>query len=193
MPSLISRLRCAIVGTLPGRRGPPWRSALLGLAAVVFVGSSMAQTPITTYGYFRATLPGIPGMPTRDQKPGLGREVFAPEYHIYVAVRPGSKVVAKWASVRGKTYDCALSKVSTPVIVNSDVAVKTDKMETLVPKTSEDVYKVVFGALKPQTEFSKEEQKLAASNEAVIALVLDNAPVYATVRSIIALPPAAAM
>ncbi len=175
------------------RSGPFWPSALAGLAAVVFVGSSMAQTQITAYGYLRATLPGIPGIASGDPKPGLGVEVFAPEYHIFAAVRPGSHIIAKWAWVRGKNYSFALSKVITPVVVNRDVAVKTDRKETLVPKTSDDVYEIVLGAVQSLTELSKEEQKLEASNEAVVAVVLDNAPAYATVRSLIALPPAAAM
>ena len=173
-----------------GRCGPPWRSALLGLAAAVFAGSSMAQTPITAYGYFRATLPGIPGS-AGDQKPGLGREVFAPEYHIFVAVKPGSQVVAEWARAEEKPTT-APSARSVPGDRQQRRSGEDGQEGTLVPKTSEDVYKVVFGALS-HSGVQQGGANLAASNEAVVALVLDNAPAYATVRSIIALRPAAAM
>jgi hypothetical protein len=176
-----------------GRFAVLWRSALFGVAAVVFAGSPMAQAPIAAYGYVRATLPGIPGMAAGDQNLRPGQEAFAPKYRIFVAVKSGSRVAAKWAWVRDKAYDCALSKVRTPVIVDRDVAVKTDKKETLVPKTSDDVYEIVLRAPRPQTELSAQEQMLASGNEAVVALVLDNAPAYATVRSLVALPPAAAM
>lgn len=132
-------------------------------------------------------------MTTGGQKLGPGAEVFAPQYYIYLAVKPGSQLVAKWAWVLGKTYDCALKRVGAPVIVDSDVAVKTGKKETLVPKTPDNVYQVALGALKPQTEFSKGEQELTTGNEAVIALALNGAPAYAAIRSIKALPPAAAM
>ena len=183
----------AIVRAMSARGGAPRRSAIVAVAAILALSGSMAQSPITTYGYSRATLPGIPGMPAKGQKDGSDGEVFPPQYYIYFLVKPGSQVAAKWAWVLGRTYDCELRRVTAPVIVDSDVTVKTGKTETLVPKTSDDVYQVVLGDVKPRTEVSQGERELTAANEAVIALALDGAPAYAAIRSIKALPPAAAM
>jgi hypothetical protein len=188
MPMLVLQRAPAFVSTSARRF---LGSALVGVASVVFLCAAMAQTPITTFGYSRATIPGIPGMAGQRLSPGAN--VFAPQYYIYVLVKPGSQIVAKWAWVQGKTYDCALRRVGAPVVVDSDVAVKTEKKETLVPKTSDDVYQVVLGALRSQTELSEGERKLTAANEAVVALVLGSAPEYATVASLKALTPAAAM
>ena len=189
MPMLV--LRRAPFRKHSRRRVASWPSPLAGVAAVVILSAAMAQTPITTFGYSRATIPGIPGMP--GQKLGPGADVFPPQYLIYVEAKPGSQLAAKWAWVQGKTYDCALRRVSAPVVVDSDAAVKTGKKETLVPKTSDDVYQVVLGALRDQTQLGEGERKLTAANEAVVALVLNGAPAYAAISSIKSLPPAAAM
>lgn len=201
MVSLVSRRRRAVVPTYRRQRDPCWLSMLFGLAAIMSAGSSMAQTQPVAYGYLRAVRPGIPGGPVNDglslsarnQKLNLQREVFAPEYSIYLAVKPGSDVSASWAWVRGKTYQCALTKVSTPVVVDRDVGVKTEAKVTLVPKSSDDVYHVVLGTLKSNPYFTKLEQELEVNNEFFVALILDHKLSYATVRSMKVLPPAAAM
>jgi hypothetical protein len=197
MPMLASRRACAFVSTLSRRGGLSWRPVLIGAASLAILNTAipsaaMAHAPMTTFGYSRATVPGIPGA-APGQKLGPDANMFAPQYFIYVSVEPGSQLGAQWAWVQGKTYDCALKRVSAPVVVDSDVAVKTDKKETLVPKTSADVYQVVLGALRPQTELSEEARKMTAANEAVVALTLNGAPEYATVGVLKALPPAAAM
>jgi hypothetical protein len=149
------------------------------------MSSAMAQSPVTAYGYSRATLPGIPG----DQKGMQGKDMFPPKYYLYVEVKPGSRVSAEWAWVRGSYYDCKLTRVSTPVLVESDPGVPTEKKETLVSKTSNDVYRCVLGDVKEQTA----PRELIANNEAVIALLINKSRAYATVQSIKALRPAAAM
>jgi hypothetical protein len=145
----------------------------------------MAQSPVTMYGYSRATLPGIPGV--------QGKDVFPLKYYLYVEVKPGSRVSAEWAWIGGKYYDCTLKKVSTPVLVESDPGVPTEKKETLVPKTSNDVYGVVLGNVKAQTASNSQERELIANHEAVIGLVVDKLSAYAATQSIKALRPASAM
>ncbi len=171
------------------------RSTALGAAAAaVAMGFAMAQSVIATYGYSRATLPGIPGqLETEDQKRGTqGSAVFPLKYYLYVEVKRGSPVSADGAWVRGRYYNCRLTKVSTPVLVESDPGVPTEKKETLVPKTSNDVYSVVLGEAKSRTASNGQERELIASNEALIALVVNKSEAYAAIRSIKTLRPAAA-
>src|SRR5689334_19626549 len=89
------------------------RSATLGLVAATLMTAAAAQSVTTMYGYSRATLSGIPGDPRGAQ----GSSVFPPRYYLYVEVKPGSTVSARWAWVGGAYYDCTLKKVSTPVQV----------------------------------------------------------------------------
>ena len=152
------------------------------------MGSAMAQSPVAAYGYSRATLPGIPA----DRQATLGNAMFPPKYYLYVEVKPGSQVAGEWAWVQGSYYDCTLTRVITPVLVESDPGVPTEKKETLVAKTSNDVYSVVLDNVKAMASNGREKE-LIANNEAVIALVINNGSAYAAIQSIKALRPAAAM
>jgi len=149
----------------------------------------MAQSPVTMYGYSRATLPGIPS----DQKGVQGKGMFPLKYYLYVEVKPRTRVSAEWAWIRGDYYNCSLKKVSTPVLVESDPAIPTDKKETLVPKTSNDVYSVILGDVKARTPSNGEERELIANHEAALGLVIDKSSAYAAIQSIKTLRPAAAM
>jgi len=167
---------------------------VFGAVAAAVMSSATAQSPVATYGYSRATLPGIPGeRATSDQKGTEEHSVFPTKYHLYVEVQRGSRVAAEWAWLRGKYYDCALTKVSTPVMVESDPGVPTEKKETLVPKTSNDVYSVVLDGVKAPEPSNGQARELIANNEVVIALAVNGTRGYGTVHSIKALRPAAAM
>ena len=79
------------------------------------------------------------------------------------------------------------------MLVESDPGVPTEEKETLVSKTSKDVYSVVLGKVKVRTASNGQERELMANNEAVIALVINRSGAYAAIQSIKALRPAAAM
>lgn len=166
------------------RTGLGMGSSVFGALAAVVMSSAMAQSSVEMYGFSRATVPGIPG----PQAQG----VFPPTYYLYVEVKRGSRVSAEWAWVRGRYYECSLKKVSTPVLVESDPGVPTEKKEVLVPKTFGDVYSVVLGSAKIRTDSTDKEKELIADNEAVIALLVNQSAVYAAVQTIKALRPAAA-
>jgi hypothetical protein len=162
---------------------------VLAAVAAIVMSSAIAQSPVTAYGYSRATIPGIPGDPKGMQR----NDIFPPKYFLYVEVKAGSRVSAEWAWVRGSYYDCKLTKVSTPVLVESDPGVPTDKKETLVSKTSNDVYGVVLGNVKARTPTDGQEKEFIAGSEAVIAITINESRAYAAIQSIKALRPAAAM
>jgi hypothetical protein len=189
-------LSCTPYDTSTNMTGARWWSAKLPIRFAVFgavfaavMSSAMAQSPVATYGYSRATLPGIPG----DQKGTQGKDMFPPRYYLYLEVKPGSRISAEWAWVRGSYYNCTLTRVSTPVLVESDPGVPTEKKDTLVSKTSNDVYSVVLGDVKVRTASDGQERELIANNEAVIALVINKSSAYASFQSIKVLRPAAAM
>jgi hypothetical protein len=162
---------------------------VLGAFVGAVMSSALAQSPITAHGFSRATLPGIPG----DQQGPQGKPIFPPEYYLYLEIKPGSRISAEWAWVRGGYYDCKLTRVRTPVSVESDPGVPTEKKETLVPKTSNDVYRVVLGDGKTRSAPTGQEKALIANNEAVIAVVVNDSQAYAAIPSIKPLRPAAAM
>jgi hypothetical protein len=143
----------------------------------------LAQPSVTTFGYSRATLPGIPG---------VAKDIFPPTYYLYVEVAPGTRVSAEWAWVQGKYYDCRLMKVNAPVQVERDPGVPTETKETLVPQTSNDVYSVSLVNVRTRTPSTGQERELTRNNDAVVALMINGSRVYAAVRSIKALRPAAA-
>jgi hypothetical protein len=159
------------------------RFTVLGAIVAAVASYAMAQSLVATHAYTRATLPGIPGE--------HAKSVLPPTYYIYVEVKRGSQVSAEWAWVRGKYFDCVLRKVITPVTVESDPVVRTEMKETLVPKTANDVYRVVLGDAKERMS-SDRESGLIANNEAVIGLVVNSSRAYAAVKSIKPLRPAAA-
>ena len=164
-------------------------AVMAALAAATAMSSAMADSTVTLYAFSRATVPGIPGGPGG----AAASSPFPPKYYLYVEVKPGSRIAAQWAFVRGQYYDCTLKKVSTPVLVESDPGVPTEKKETLVPKTGNDVYGIILGDVKAQTPSDDQAKELAANHEAVISLLVDKASAYVSIQSIKALRPAAAM
>jgi hypothetical protein len=176
-----------VIGKRRWLAGFALRPTLFG--AIALMSSALAQSPVTMYAYSRATLPGIPG----NQKVTQENDVFPPKYYLYIEVEPRSRVSAEWAWVLGNYYDCTLKKMSTPVLVESDTAVPTEKKETLVRKTLNDVYRVILGHVITQTASNDRERKLIANHQAAIKLVVNNSSTYVAVQSIKALRPAAAM
>ncbi len=77
--------------------------------------------------------------------------------------------------------------------MDSDPVVATREKDTLVPKTANDVYRVILGNVKGRAAMNSEESELIRSNEAVIVLTLHKSSAHATIKSLRALKPAAAM
>ena len=170
---------------------PRW--VLVAVAAAT-MNSAMAQSPvIAAYGYSRATLPGIPGE-AENQRGTQVQTPFPPTYYLYVELKKGTRVSAScWAWLGENHHSCTLKKVRTPVLVESDPVVATGKKDTLVPKTANDVYRVILGEVKGRAASNSEASELIRNNEAVIALIVDKSSAYATIKSLTALKPAAAM
>lgn len=170
-----------------------WVSSVAIAASMMLAACAEGAAPITTYAYVREMSPGLPD--TQAQHPTGARQgyVLPAEYFLYVEVAPGRQVAASWLSLRGQYHGCALQKVASPVLIDSDSAVPTGQKETLVPKTANNVYQVAIGASLTQVPAGAEARKLAAEYDAVVAMMVDGSVTYAVAKSLRALRPKAGM
>lgn len=158
-----------------------------GLIAAVLstTGWVMGESSsVKTYAYGRATLPGIPG--------AAQASPFPVTYLLYVEVPRGSAVSVEGLWLRGTYYAAALKRVASPVVVSHDPVVVTDRKDTLVNKTSDDVYAVVPGEPKRGGIARPDAKQLTAHNEAVVFLTVDHAPRCGVAKTVRMLKPLAA-
>ena len=150
----------------------------------------MAQAPaIEVMAYSRSTTPGIP--PEKSDAPSANNP-FPVKYFIYVVVKKGTPVLDAAICLKGRSYSARLERVSSPVEVSHDPNVPTDRKDTLVAKTQDDVYRL---DLQEQggAACEKRPADLAQSHEVVVSLKSGKSVVYGAAKTIIALTPAAAM
>jgi hypothetical protein len=158
------------------------------LLLLVVSGDLAAQSgPVkATFGYSREIISGIPSSPGREQPKQLPNSYF-----IYVVVKRGLIISDATVYLRGDKYKATLKKVDTPLLIDHDPSVPTGRKDTLVPKTSDDVYEV-----EPEEhEESKDPtgEQLARRNQAVVVLRSGQDKLYGVVRELTRLRPAAAM
>jgi len=150
-----------------------------------------AQLPvISTYAYSRHTIPGIPEASRAERPPGAALPV---SYFIYVVVKKGTPLSVRRAWVKGRCYSATLQRVTSPVLIEHDAAVPTGRTDTLVPKTSDDVYRVVLAAEESCKGDGDAANELRRHNEVVVSLEAGRSRRYGTARTVRALQPAAAM
>jgi len=144
--------------------------------------SLVAQSPIRkTLAYSRTTISGIPNDST-----------FPPSYFIYVIVQRGTAISLTGVCVRGNRHDAELRRIDSPVVTAHDPNVRTEKADTLVPRTSHDVYQVDVGEPKGPCG-NDHPSELVQQNEVVLCLKASGSSWYGLVPKIVALPHAAAM
>lgn len=165
----------------------------LGLTATLTATCMMiaaANPPaVTAFGYARELLPGIPASPGSSAR----TPALPTEYYLFIEVPAGSHVSANWTSVRGQYYAASLEKVATPVLLEADAAVPTGQKETLVPKTGNDVYRVVLGGQLTKAPDDERGRALTTRNEAVTSMTIGQSVTYALTRSLKGLRPKAGM
>lgn len=150
----------------------------------------MAETPaIQVLAYSRSTTPGIP---MQKSDASSTNSPFPLKYFIYVVVKKGTQVFGGAACVKGQSYSAKLERVSSPVVVPHDPNVPTDRKDTLVPKTEDDVYQLELqepgGAA-----CENRPAALADNQEVVVSLKSGKGVLYGAAKTIVALTPAAAM
>ena len=154
---------------------------LYALCLLLLPAGVMAQSPVSqALAYSRRTIAGIPG-----------HDALPMSYYIYVVVKRGTAVTLRGVCVRGERYAATLRSVKAPVSVDHDVGVPTGKRDTLVGKTSDDVYQVVV--TEPSGSCGKGEAELALHNDVVVCLTSRAATWYALVAKIVPLSLGAAM
>lgn len=162
--------------------------------AVLSTGWAMGQTPsVKTYAYGRATVPGIPEDTVKGAQSGTAKTSPFPLTHLlYVEVPKGSAVSVEGVWLRGTYYAATLKRVASPVVVSHDPVVVTQQKDTLVNKTSNDVYAVLLGEPKPGEISRPDAKQLVANNEAVVFLTVDHSPRHGAVKTVKMLKPLAA-
>jgi len=151
----------------------------------------MAQSPIKeTFAYSRETLPGIPG---RTGGPGTAENPFPPTYFIYIVIKKGTPISQASVSLRGKPYAATVRKRESPVVAEHDTSVPTEKKDTLVEKTSDDVYQIEIGQPKAADCHDPEQTELGHRNEVVVSVKSGHAKWHSAAEKIVPLKPAAAM
>jgi len=150
----------------------------------------MAQPPtIEVMGYSRSTTPGIP--PEKNDAPSANHP-FPVKYFIYIIVKKGTPVSDAAVCLKGQSYSAKLERVSSPVVVPHDPNVPTDRKDTLVPKTRDDVYRLDLQE-PGGTACENRPADIAQNLEVVVALKSGKSVVYGAAKTIVALTPAAAM
>jgi hypothetical protein len=145
---------------------------------------------VSTCAYSRSTIPGIPEGPRAE---GPSRNALPDTYFIYVVVRKGTALSARRVWVKGRCHAATLQRVASPVRIEHDAAVPTGKTDTLVPKTRNDVYRVVPGEEEGCGDEGRPFEELKNANAVVVALKIGRTVFYGTARTVTPLHPAAAM
>jgi hypothetical protein len=143
----------------------------------------MAQSPVKeTFAYSRKAIAGIPG-----------NDSLPTSYFIYVIIQRGTLISVGGVCLRGQRYGGTLQQVDSPVLSPHDVSVPTGATDTLVKRTSDDVYQIEFGEPSGPCPDGSAEAKLAQRYEVVVSLKSGHANWYGLVTKIVPLHPAAAM
>ena len=151
---------------------------------LVAIATSSCESPVKeTLAYSRKTISGIPG--------GPGQNPLPTSYLIYVVVKKGTTVSATGAYVQGKPYGATLKRVDSPVLVEHDVNVPTATKDTLVKKTSDDVYEVDL-AEGAAASCGEGADKLTQQHEVVVCLKSGSSSWYGLAAKIVPLQPVAA-
>lgn len=151
---------------------------------------AMAQPPaFEVMAYSRSTAPGIP--PEKSDAPSTSNP-FPVKYFIYVIVKKGTPVSSAAVCLKGQSYSAKLERMSSPVVVPHDPNVPTDRKDTLVPKTQDDVYQLDLQE-QGDTACKSSPADLAQNHEVVVSLKSGKSVVYGAAKTIVALTPAAAM
>jgi hypothetical protein len=149
-----------------------------------------AECPVKqTLAYSRETMSGIPGPNT---SAGSSKPINV-SYFIYVVLAKGSVPSATGVWIEGRFYDATLQRVESPVQVERDTAVSTGEMDTLVARTSDDVYRVDPGEEKTWSPAGETETKRTQGNQVVVFLKVGRATCYGVAKEIKALRPAPGM
>jgi uncharacterized protein YgiM (DUF1202 family) len=172
---------------------------LVGLALTATVAAAqqqlsganaVAQSPVKeTLAYSRGIIRGTP--PTSNGG-ASSQGPFRPSYYIYLVIKKGTSISLTGICVHNKSYTATLKKVESPVLVEHDQSVPTGEKDTLVRKTSDDVYQLEIGQKKGDCS-DQRKSELEVRNEVVVCLKSGHSVWYGTVEKIKPLHPLSAM
>jgi hypothetical protein len=157
---------------------------------LVLQTSLMAQSPVKgTFAYSRATTAGIPS----DSGAQAAHSPFPTAYYIYVVIQKGAAISVAGVCIERQLYHARLRSVDAPVVVDRNVSVPTGQKDTLVKRTSGDVYQVEVGDVRGRCDADRAAGHLAQRHEVVVCLQSAGVRWYGLATRIVPLTPAAAM
>jgi hypothetical protein len=167
---------------------------LLCLLVPVTCSAMSAECPVRdTVAYSRQTTSGIPGPRALAGSPDKPDKPVRVSYLVYVVLKKGAVPSSAAVWLEGKYFGATLHKVDSPVVVEHDVAVPTGHKDTLVGRTSDDVYQVDLDAERPWSPRDEAEKGSTLGNQAVIFLQVGQVACPCPVKEIKALRPAPGM
>src|SRR5205823_14489323 len=122
-----------------------------------------------------------PGIPPKNSDLLSANNPFPVKYFIYVIVKKDTPVSLADVCLKGQSYSAKLERVPSPVVVPHDVNVPTDRKDTLVRKTPDDVYQVSLEGQKGGACENRFTQ-LARNHEVVVSLRSGKSFVLAAVK-----------
>lgn len=136
---------------------------IITIAVLLISQFAGAQTLIKkVHGYFRTISPGILRV-RMDEKGNIIEQAPAPmsEYFIYIECSNKKKPSIVSMTISGKKFNARVDSISsTPVIIQADPASGVSRADTLVPKTSLTVWRVI-----PMAIITKDKKENAMNGE----------------------------
>lgn len=163
------------------------KKIILYSSFIVFFISACGQSPeIRIHVYSRVTLPGI--RPDGDND----NHIFPKAYFIYAEVKKSAQVTVEGCWIAGKYYTAGIEKISSPVIVTNQTVIN-EQRDTLVKKTTNDVYQVIPGKESSREPADEAEKKSVSENQFVLILKVNGKQQLVSSSKIKELSPAAMM
>lgn len=117
--------------------------------------------------YSRITIPGIRPVQELDTMP------MPVTYYIYVEIRKAAKITVQGYWLNGKFHATgAPAKENSPVLMTYNSAIRV-KADTLVKKTTGDVYRIPEGTLSARDITNPAEKKAVTENQFVLLVTIN--------------------
>ncbi len=165
---------------------------ILTIVAILFSVTVYSQSVIKKgYAYYRETYPGI----IKVQMDDKGNPIEEPpqvrkEYFIYISTVKGKKISISNIYLDGKSFTVITDSIKeTPVVLVTPFTTDKSTRDTLVPRSTYQVYKLTLLQPSGKNNNSSSLKKLMASKKVVIEYTLSNKRYYFGIPELKKLPP----
>jgi hypothetical protein len=164
---------------------------IISLLLLLAITRLAAQLPVLkVYAYSRESIPGNIPRFDNDSMRKAHPLIIPRTYYVYAEVKKGNTLSAECIYAAGKYYKVTMTKVESPVRIDKvNGIVEKDNKETLVNKTSNDVY--AFRLLEEITDWPAKAaaEKQRKGKPVLLCLVKGKKKIYAGAKEIVELEP----